>query len=65
MTPVFKRAAGRCKAADAHLCIPFEQRTERISQLGCAGCTRYRAYECRIFRNKSGTAEVMNAFVSY
>ena len=28
MTPVFKRAAGRCEAADALLCIPFEQRTE-------------------------------------
>ncbi len=28
MLPVLKRTAGRCKAADAYLCIPFEQRTE-------------------------------------
>ncbi len=40
------------------LCIPLEQRTELT--VGCAGRTRYSAYECRkLFRNKSGTAEVI------
>ena len=43
--------------------IPSEQRTERVSLVGCAGSARYSADECREQRNESGTAEVA-AFVS-
>ena len=48
-------------------CITSEQRTEPPvpGVLGCAGFARYSKIECRLKkRNKSGTAEVIYAFVS-
>ena len=50
----------------ADFIITTEQRTQRFTPVDCAGPARYSGYECRPKgRNKSGTAEVHCAFVSY
>ena len=59
LTSVLKRAAGRCKAADGHLCIPFEQRTEPGMLFKADLCDDSEEF-CHRLNNK--TAGILNMY---
>ena len=58
MHTAFRELPVGARQQQAHECITSKQRTEApMGCVDCAGFARYRVIECRIFRNKSGTAE--------